>query len=173
MSTYYHPLAVRRGRLECDCGMGQSLSQIIASSLARLLAFFRALWLAHWRGTRPRMYYPSTPTPLKIRRGICVNQRTGSVLDMTTLHEYSIRSLLNPAGPRSECMNIRTFLETRVPSLFQRYKPTWWLPNGHFQTIFMSIADFTKVDKIVYERYRGLIVVCLGRGTLLMNLCST
>jgi len=50
-------------------------------------------------------------------------------------------------------MNIRTFLENRVPSLFQSYKPTWWLPNGHFQTMYMSIGDFTKVDKVVYERH--------------------
>ncbi|KAJ1305168.1 hypothetical protein OPQ81_000199 [Rhizoctonia solani] len=49
-------------------------------------------------------------------------------------------------------LSVRALVETSCPSLMQDYKPTWWLPSGHIQTAFCVVADFTKVDEILYER---------------------
>ncbi|KAF8308152.1 AB-hydrolase YheT [Clavulina sp. PMI_390] len=76
----------------------------------------------------PEVWFPAVPGELKVRKTV-------------------------GAGEESyERMNIKTFLEARVPSLFAGFKPTWWLPNGHVQTIYMTLADFTNVDQVVYER---------------------
>lgn len=53
---------------------------------------------------------------------------------------------------RIESLSLRSFIETRVPSLFEGYTPTWWLPNGHMQTGYVVAGDFTKVDHVMYER---------------------
>ena len=56
-----------------------------------------------------------------------------------------------------ELISVQTVLETRVPSLFKSFKPSWWLPNGHTQTGYVVAGDFTKVDQITYERYEFMI----------------
>lgn len=54
-----------------------------------------------------------------------------------------------------EELTIRSFLERFVPSLYapQGFKPIWWLPNGHLQTIYTAFGDFSKTEKVRYERY--------------------
>jgi hypothetical protein len=62
------------------------------------------------------------------------------------------------------------FLKNCVPSIFKDYTPAWWLPtcapsdsmsfaleltldhSGHLQTFYCVSGDFTKHDKVVYER---------------------
>ncbi|KAH7097335.1 AB-hydrolase YheT [Auriculariales sp. MPI-PUGE-AT-0066] len=44
------------------------------------------------------------------------------------------------------------FLQAQVPSLFQDYKPAWWIPTGHLQTAYCVFGDFTKHNRVVYER---------------------
>ena len=51
-----------------------------------------------------------------------------------------------------EPISVQTVLETRVPTLFKDFKPSWWLPNGHMQTGYVVAGDFSKVDTIMYER---------------------
>jgi hypothetical protein len=53
---------------------------------------------------------------------------------------------------RAVSMDIRTFLQSRVPSLYQEFSPTWWLPSGHFQTAYVALGDFSKIDLIDYAR---------------------
>lgn len=73
-------------------------------------------------------------------------------------------------GAKTELINIREFLETYVPSLYAPYSPTWWLLNGHLQTAYVVMADFSKVDKVTYER--TLIRVPDG-GTLGLDFTPT
>nr|XP_018262890.1 anon-23da protein [Kwoniella dejecticola CBS 10117]OBR85048.1 anon-23da protein [Kwoniella dejecticola CBS 10117] len=37
-------------------------------------------------------------------------------------------------------------------SLKEGFKSSWWLPNGHAQTIYSAMADFSKDDQITYQR---------------------
>lgn len=53
---------------------------------------------------------------------------------------------------RAVSMDIRTFLQSRVPSLYEEFSPTWWLSSGHFQTAYVAMGDFSKIDPIDYER---------------------
>ncbi|KIO34381.1 hypothetical protein M407DRAFT_218591 [Tulasnella calospora MUT 4182] len=47
-------------------------------------------------------------------------------------------------------MSLRTFVESRVPSLSKPYNACWWLPSGHAQTAYCVVADFDAVDTVVY-----------------------
>lgn len=51
-----------------------------------------------------------------------------------------------------ERMSLRSFVESRIPSLSKPYKPCWWLPTGHVQTAYCVMADFDAVDTVVYKR---------------------
>ncbi|KZS96676.1 AB-hydrolase YheT [Sistotremastrum niveocremeum HHB9708] len=47
------------------------------------------------------------------------------------------------------------YVASKVPSLFgpnAHFDPIPWLRGGHMQTMYCSIGDFTKVDKIEYQR---------------------
>ncbi|WRT66465.1 uncharacterized protein IL334_003424 [Kwoniella shivajii] len=37
-------------------------------------------------------------------------------------------------------------------SLNRGFRASWWLPNGHAQTIYSAVADFSKDDQITYQR---------------------
>ncbi|TDL27452.1 AB-hydrolase YheT [Rickenella mellea] len=52
----------------------------------------------------------------------------------------------------TERTTMTAFLETHCPSLFKPFHPAWWLNSGHLQTAYCVFGDFTKVDKIVYDR---------------------
>ncbi|WVR06945.1 hypothetical protein IAU60_003981 [Kwoniella sp. DSM 27419] len=47
---------------------------------------------------------------------------------------------------------VRTLVERCVPSLQDGYRASWWLPNGHLQTIYSALGDFAKDDPVTYER---------------------
>ncbi|KAF8798005.1 AB-hydrolase YheT [Phlegmacium glaucopus] len=49
-------------------------------------------------------------------------------------------------------ISIRTLLETRCKSLFSDFRPLWWLFNGHLQTIYCVLGDFSKNDCMWYDR---------------------
>ncbi|QRW07497.1 alpha/beta hydrolase family protein [Ceratobasidium sp. AG-Ba] len=49
-------------------------------------------------------------------------------------------------------LSVRSLVETHCPSLVKDYKPTWWLPGGHIQTLFCVAGNFTAVDEVIYER---------------------
>ncbi|KAF7440481.1 hypothetical protein PC9H_000826 [Pleurotus ostreatus] len=57
---------------------------------------------------------------------------------------------------KDECtesrLSLRNLLETKCPSLFEPFVPSWWLFNGHLQTIYCVLGDFTKTDKVIYDR---------------------
>ncbi|KAI0318948.1 AB-hydrolase YheT [Amylostereum chailletii] len=47
---------------------------------------------------------------------------------------------------------IRDLVQEFCPSLFTPYAPPWWLIGGHMQTLYSVLGDFSKVDKVVYDR---------------------
>ncbi|KAF8478227.1 AB-hydrolase YheT [Gautieria morchelliformis] len=49
-------------------------------------------------------------------------------------------------------ISLKTFIESRCQSIFKEFKPAWWLFNGHLQTAYCVIGDFSTIDQIVYER---------------------
>ncbi|EKM55427.1 uncharacterized protein PHACADRAFT_256045 [Phanerochaete carnosa HHB-10118-sp] len=52
----------------------------------------------------------------------------------------------------TEQVSLRELVERRCPSLHDAFRPAWWLPNGHLQTVYCTIGDFSQVDKVDYER---------------------
>ncbi|KAJ7594733.1 Alpha/Beta hydrolase protein [Mycena floridula] len=55
------------------------------------------------------------------------------------------------AGP-SQNKSLRQLVEERCPSLLSKFVPPLWLFNGHLQTLYCVIGDFTQCDKVVYSR---------------------
>ncbi|KAJ8520423.1 hypothetical protein ONZ45_g2789 [Pleurotus djamor] len=49
-------------------------------------------------------------------------------------------------------LSLRNLVESHCKSLFEEFTPAWWLFNGHLQTIYCVLGDFTKTDKVLYER---------------------
>jgi hypothetical protein len=48
---------------------------------------------------------------------------------------------------------IQSFIEEHCPSLKKNYYSSWWLPNGHMQTMYCVTGDFSQIDHISYKRY--------------------
>ncbi|KAF8636529.1 hypothetical protein AX17_003342 [Amanita inopinata Kibby_2008] len=53
---------------------------------------------------------------------------------------------------KTEEATLRELLEARCPSLFSDFRPAWWLFNGHLQTIYCVLGDFTRIDQVTYHR---------------------
>ncbi|KAH7889715.1 AB-hydrolase YheT [Phlebopus sp. FC_14] len=50
-------------------------------------------------------------------------------------------------------VSLREFIEQRCPSLIHhKFQPAWWLPNGHLQTLYCVVGDFSQRDKVTYKR---------------------
>ncbi|OSC96495.1 AB-hydrolase YheT [Trametes coccinea BRFM310] len=51
-------------------------------------------------------------------------------------------------------MSLAQLVHDRVPALGpnSKFDGVWWLPGGDAQTMYSSVADFSKVDPVVYER---------------------
>lgn len=54
--------------------------------------------------------------------------------------------------PSEKWMSLKELVEERVPSLHRPFRPSWWLPNGHFQTGYTVVANFDSVDHVTYKR---------------------
>ncbi|RXW24113.1 hypothetical protein EST38_g1711 [Candolleomyces aberdarensis] len=52
----------------------------------------------------------------------------------------------------TDLLSLQELLETRCPSLFTEFKPLWWLFNGHLQTIYCVLGDFSNRDHMTYRR---------------------
>jgi len=52
----------------------------------------------------------------------------------------------------TEQISLRTLVESRCQSLFTEFHPIWWLFNGHLQTIYCVLGDFSKNDHMWYNR---------------------
>lgn len=80
-------------------------------------------------------------------------------------------------GNNAPHFNLGDFVKQKVPVLAADFKPVWWLPEcapllfhiyyfgrsytrdrGNCQTIYTSLADFTHVDHVVYERLDTMVL---------------
>ncbi|KAI0031826.1 AB-hydrolase YheT [Vararia minispora EC-137] len=52
----------------------------------------------------------------------------------------------------AEHRTIRELVEDHCPSLYKPFNPVWWLFNGHAQTMYSVVGDFSEVDKVSYDR---------------------
>ncbi|KAK8864489.1 hypothetical protein IAR55_001739 [Kwoniella newhampshirensis] len=43
-------------------------------------------------------------------------------------------------------------VKTYCKSLIDGFRASWWLPNGHTQTIYSAVANFSKEDHVTYQR---------------------
>ncbi|KAI0637069.1 AB-hydrolase YheT [Trametes polyzona] len=66
-----------------------------------------------------------------------------------------------------ERITLRDFIQTRCPSLFQEFRPAWWLRSGHLQTAYCVVGDFSKIDKVEYDRK---LIRTLDGGTIGIDL---
>ncbi|KAF8894594.1 AB-hydrolase YheT [Infundibulicybe gibba] len=70
----------------------------------------------------------------------------------------------------TEQVSIRTLVETRCKSLFTEFRPIWWLFNGHLQTFYCILGDFSKNNRMWYDRKfirladGGTLCLTWGRG---------
>ncbi|KAI0374786.1 AB-hydrolase YheT [Pilatotrama ljubarskyi] len=51
-----------------------------------------------------------------------------------------------------ERVTLRDFIQLRCPSLFTQFRPAWWLRSGHMQTAYCVLGDFSRIDKVEYDR---------------------
>ncbi|EIW85205.1 AB-hydrolase YheT [Coniophora puteana RWD-64-598 SS2] len=56
------------------------------------------------------------------------------------------------ASASEESVSISEFVQRRCPSLARDFVPAWWLFNGHLQTLYSVLGDFTKTDNVIYQR---------------------
>ncbi|KAK7033516.1 hypothetical protein VNI00_012738 [Paramarasmius palmivorus] len=70
----------------------------------------------------------------------------------------------------NQTINLRQFVEERCPSLYKEFRAPWWLFNGHLQTLYCVIGDFTKTDKVVYNR---TLIKTYDGGTLSLDFTPT
>lgn len=67
-----------------------------------------------------------------------------------TVATVAVRKSTRPDD--TEKVSLREVVERRCPSLHDVFRPAWWLPTGHLQTLYCVIGDFSRVDKVDYER---------------------
>ncbi|KAG6911510.1 hypothetical protein DXG01_014584 [Tephrocybe rancida] len=52
----------------------------------------------------------------------------------------------------TEQVSLRALVESRCQSLFTQFHPIWWLFNGHVQTIYCVLGNFSNRDEMWYNR---------------------
>ncbi|KZT72311.1 AB-hydrolase YheT [Daedalea quercina L-15889] len=67
------------------------------------------------------------------------------------------------ANGNKKTVSLRCFVETKCPSLLKGFRPVWWLFSGHLQTAYSVVGDFSKIDKVEYDR---TLLRTLDGGTL-------
>ncbi|KAI0288426.1 AB-hydrolase YheT [Russula brevipes] len=62
------------------------------------------------------------------------------------------RGALSDASSGKEKISLRTLIETRCPSVLTPFRAARGLFNGHLQTGYAVVGDFTREDPVVYDR---------------------
>ncbi|KAF9532958.1 Alpha/Beta hydrolase protein [Crepidotus variabilis] len=104
--------------------MGALVSVLVLVAMAGF--FFNSFPGASARDEEPEVRFAEKPALLQVRK-----------------HEDS---------DEVEEISMKELLETRCKSLFKPFKPMWWLGNGHLQTIYCVMGDFSKRDLMWYHR---------------------
>ncbi|TCD69713.1 hypothetical protein EIP91_006480 [Steccherinum ochraceum] len=75
---------------------------------------------------RPRIYFAPKPASIRVR----------NIAPFEQGDEISLSDLV----------------ATHCPTLHTSFRPAWWLKGGHLQTLWSVAGDFSKIDKVEYER---------------------
>ncbi|KAF7374833.1 AB hydrolase-1 domain-containing protein [Mycena sanguinolenta] len=66
-------------------------------------------------------------------------------------------------GGVNKSVSLQELVESRCQSLSSKFRPSWWLFNGHLQTLYSVLGDFSKTDQMWYDRR---LLRLLDGGTL-------
>ncbi|KAL1412997.1 hypothetical protein Q8F55_000746 [Vanrija albida] len=102
------------------------LARILALPSQLLFAIMGLVGLAHYARQIVRVR-PRNPAPL-------------------------VRATAVAGNGASKELTVDQWVEDNVPSLKGTFTPSWWLPNGHLQTMWIVSADFSKADIVKYTR---------------------
>ncbi|KAF9480144.1 AB-hydrolase YheT [Pholiota conissans] len=103
-----------------------SMSALFSLAGLGALAFFITLATQMPVSKHPTIHFAAEPALLPVRKGKGSNE--------------------------VEHISLRTLLETRCSSLFREFHELWWLSNGHLQTMYCIMGDFSKNDLMWYSR---------------------
>ncbi|KAF9053936.1 AB-hydrolase YheT [Hymenopellis radicata] len=70
----------------------------------------------------------------------------------------------NANSKETTTSNLRKVVEERCPTLLRDFVPAWWMNNGHLQTLYCVVGDFTKSDQVYYNRYDETPIVVVLHG---------
>ncbi|KAJ7452448.1 Alpha/Beta hydrolase protein [Mycena galericulata] len=59
--------------------------------------------------------------------------------------------------------SLENLVSTKCPTLRSKFSPVWWLFNGHMHTLMAALGDFSKTDRLQYNRQ---LIRLLDGGTL-------
>ncbi|KAF8323184.1 hypothetical protein DL93DRAFT_639381 [Clavulina sp. PMI_390] len=134
-------------------GWERFLSMLVAFGNA-VLAFFRSL--VPKSDYMPKLFSPSAPTYFTARRrdpATIITNKWAAVDAGANFDEIDDKTALAIAENRAtETVSIRSFVEARCPTMKKEYVPTWWLRNGHANTVYCIMGDFTNKDVVNYQR---------------------
>ncbi|EJT96620.1 AB-hydrolase YheT [Dacryopinax primogenitus] len=93
-----------------------------------------------------RLWVPTTPTEFDILAS------SSTAANGTVPNGADKEKDIIEGTERTEKLSIAAFVKQAVPSLFEPFKPTWFLIGGHLQTAYCVVGDFTKVNQVHYTR---------------------
>lgn len=101
------------------------------------------------------------PNPFKAARNVSITYPKAPASFLikavkTALNATATEPLAKQKNTRQG--TIQSLVEEHCLALKKNYNPSWWLPNGHAQTMYCVAGDFSQVDHISYTRYRILLM---------------
>ncbi|KAK0201400.1 Alpha/Beta hydrolase protein [Desarmillaria ectypa] len=93
--------------------------------------------------------------------GFCTVTPTSSLILSTTMTNGTV--VWYPTSPalvaiqsrpdkETEQRSLRELIEEHCASLFDDFKPVWWLNSCHTQTVYCVVGDFNDCDQVQYSR---------------------
>ncbi|KAJ8489462.1 hypothetical protein ONZ45_g13567 [Pleurotus djamor] len=58
----------------------------------------------------------------------------------------------NQGDEKYKSLPLAELVHDKCSTLFSDFNPPWWMFNGHSQTAYCVLGDFTRVDEVVYDR---------------------
>lgn len=129
------------------------LSMVISAAVTFLFSPFRKAMFGRPPGSI-RIVSPSKPAILPRSNRTTRTEREDSVEGRRTAVEgdASKENGQIPIHKESIGISVSELVKSNVPSFQKGYKPSWWLSNGHLQTAYCVIGNFTRIHKVTYVR---------------------
>ncbi|KAF5358686.1 hypothetical protein D9758_007658 [Tetrapyrgos nigripes] len=95
----------------------------------------------------PQIIFPVDSVAISLKRRV---EAPASQSSPESSPESRTKPLPRGILKHKEC--ISALVEQNCPSLVEKYTAPWFLFNGHMQTLYCIVGDFTNVDPVVYRR---------------------